>query len=134
LQPVDGASGAPQLKGIPGQPGTVSRQNSSTSTPANPDHNLRQYLARIRIGESTDGTNWKPNPKTGAYGIYQFTPESRNTLMQRTGLDGWTRDRAGAAQAAVEWIKIIGAEENVDLMAAIQRGDFALADRVLRPL
>ncbi|MGR3279594.1 M23 family metallopeptidase, partial [Acaryochloris marina NIES-2412] len=34
----------------------------------------------------------------------------------------------------VEWIKIIGAEENVDLMAAIQRGDFALADQVLSPL
>ncbi|KAI9129597.1 D-alanyl-D-alanine carboxypeptidase family protein [Acaryochloris sp. CCMEE 5410] len=109
-------------------------QSQGTSTPADPDHNLRQYLARIRIGESTDGTNWKPNSQTGAYGIYQFTPESRQSLLQRTGIDGWTRDRAVAAQAAVEWIKIIGAEENVDLMAAIQRGDFALADRVLSPL
>ncbi|WP_041661127.1 D-alanyl-D-alanine carboxypeptidase family protein [Acaryochloris marina] len=109
-------------------------QGSSThSAPADPDHNLRQYLARIRIGESTDGTNWRPNPKTGAYGIYQFTPESRQSLLQRTGLDGWTRDRAVAAQAAVEWIKIIGAEKNVDLIGAIQRGNFALADRVLSP-
>ena len=134
LQPVDGATGAPQLKGIPGQSGAVSRQGNSASTPADPDHNLQQYLARIRIGESTDGTNWKPNSQTGAYGIYQFTPESRQSLLQRTGIDGWTRDRAVAAQAAVEWIKIIGAEQNVDLMAAIRRGDFALADRVLSPL
>ncbi|MGR3280493.1 hypothetical protein ACSYAD_36175, partial [Acaryochloris marina NIES-2412] len=100
FQPIDGATGAPQLKGIPGQPGSVSRQGSTTSTPADPDHNLRQYLARIRIGESTDGTNWKPNSQTGAYGIYQFTPESRQSLLQRTGIDGWTRDRAVAAQAA----------------------------------
>ncbi|KAI9129750.1 D-alanyl-D-alanine carboxypeptidase family protein [Acaryochloris sp. CCMEE 5410] len=111
-----------------------SQGTSTPATPADPDHNLRQYLARIRIGESSDGTNWKPNSQTGAYGIYQFTPESRQSLLQRTGIDGWTRDRAVAAQAAVEWIKIIGAEENVDLMAAIERGDFALADRVLSPL
>ena len=133
IQPIDGSTNAPKLTGIPGQPGAVSRQGSTASTPADPEHNLRQYLARIRIGESTDGTNWKPSSQTGAYGIYQFTPESRQSLLQRTGIDGWTRDRAVAAQAAVEWIKIIGAEENVDLMAAIRRGDFALADKVLSP-
>lgn len=114
-------------------PAASDGHSHSTSTHADPDHNLRQYLARIRIGESTDGTNWDPNPQTGAYGIYQFTPGSRKTLLQRTGIDGWTRDRAIAAQAAVEWIKIIGAEQGVDLMAAIQQGDFALADRVLSP-
>ncbi|WP_262562573.1 hypothetical protein [Acaryochloris sp. CCMEE 5410] len=60
--------------------------------------------------------------------------QSLGSLFCKEQIDGWTRDRAVAAQAAVEWIKIIGAEENVDLMAAIERGDFALADRVLSPL
>jgi LAS superfamily LD-carboxypeptidase LdcB len=105
--------------------------NHGTSTPADPDHNLKQYLARIAAGESTGGTNWNPNAETGAYGIYQFTPETRTTVLERTGLDGWSRDPSIAAQAAVEWIKIIGAEKGVDLIAAIQQGDFALADRVL---
>ncbi|NJM68469.1 MAG: hypothetical protein HC851_23805, partial [Acaryochloris sp. RU_4_1] len=117
------------------QPGADGAQVASTSgTPVaskGPDHNLRQYLARIAAGESTGGTNWNPNPSTGAYGIYQFTPESRATLLQLTGLDGWSRDRATADQAAVAWIQIIGNEEGVDLLGAIQQGDFATADQVL---
>jgi LAS superfamily LD-carboxypeptidase LdcB len=95
------------------------------------NQNLTQYLGRLSAGESANNTILGPNPKTGAYGEYQFTPETRATILQRTGLDGWSTDKATRDKAALYWIQVIGQEKGVDLIGAIKQGDFATADSVL---
>lgn len=108
-------------------------QHIAPATSNQADQNLRQYLKRIAAGESTGGTDWRQHPDTGAYGVYQFTPESRATMLQRTGIDPWSKDRATADKAAVFWIQMIGGEQGVDLLGTIQKGDFAKADQILSP-
>lgn len=93
--------------------------------------NLQRYLARISIGESSGGRNLGPNPETGAYHEYQFTPESRESMVRRHQLDPWSNNKAMRDRAALKWIELIGQEERVDLLKAIQQGNFQLADRVL---
>jgi len=93
--------------------------------------NTQRYLARIAAGESSSGRRIGPNPQTGAKGEYQFTPESRATMIGRYGLDPWSQRKQVRDKAALVWIGVIGKEEGVDLLGAIQRGDFRLADRVL---
>ncbi|NJR56484.1 MAG: M15 family metallopeptidase, partial [Acaryochloris sp. CRU_2_0] len=67
---------------------------TETSTPSGPEHNLRQYLARIALGESNGGSNIGPHPKTAAYGEYQFIPSTRDTILERYGLDAWSENKA----------------------------------------
>lgn len=96
--------------------------------------NLQRYLARISIGESAGGRILGPNRVTGAFHEYQFTPESRQTLVDRHGLDPWSDNKAMRDRAALKWIDLIGQEKGVNLLQAIQQGNFQLADRVLSPL
>ncbi|NJK30725.1 MAG: peptidoglycan DD-metalloendopeptidase family protein, partial [Acaryochloris sp. SU_5_25] len=98
-------------------------------------HRARQYLARIARGETDNGTNVGDRATAesvnGPYGIYQFKYSSRNSLLQRQGIDAWSADPEEQAQAAWAWIQIIGNEEGVDLHQAIAAGDFETADQVL---
>jgi murein DD-endopeptidase MepM/ murein hydrolase activator NlpD len=98
-------------------------------------HRARQYLARIALGETDNGTNVGDRATAesvnGPYGIYQFKSSSRNSLLQLRGLDAWSADPEEQAQAAWAWIQIIGNEEGVDLHQTIASGDFATADQVL---
>lgn len=136
LQPIDGSSGAPQLTGIPGQPGAVSSQQGSTaSKPSDPQHHLRQYLARIALGESSGGTDIDAHPDTGAYGEYQFIPETRKTILDRYGLDAWSTNKAERDQAAVALIQAFGDQIGTDIIGLIEAGEFAAADVLLgRPV
>ena len=115
--------------------GTAAAQVTFNPPPVNPtatgNQNLTQYLARISVGESSSGANIGPNPETGAYGEYQMTPETRATVLQRTGLDGWSTDKTTRDKAALAWISMYGQEKGVDLISAIKSGNFTLADQVL---
>jgi cell wall-associated NlpC family hydrolase len=94
--------------------------------------NLQRYLARIAAGESSGGTNIGPNPSTGAYGRYQFTPSTRNLLLnQKPGADPWSPDQAIAGKAALNWIELYGREKGVDILGLIKNGNFAKADELL---
>lgn len=93
--------------------------------------NLQRYLARIAVGESSGGRNLGPNPETGAYGEYQFIRESRDTMIRRYGIDPWSTNKAVRDQAALKWIELYGQEKGVNILSAIQKGNFQLADRVL---
>jgi murein DD-endopeptidase MepM/ murein hydrolase activator NlpD/uncharacterized protein (DUF433 family) len=94
--------------------------------------NLQRYLARIAAGESGGGRDLGPNPDTGAYGEYQFTPSSRQLLMSRyPDLDPWSRDKTVRDKAALAWIDLYGKEKGVKVLSAIFRGDFSTADRIL---
>jgi murein DD-endopeptidase MepM/ murein hydrolase activator NlpD len=93
--------------------------------------NLQRYLARIAAGESAGGRNIGPNPETGAYGEYQFIRESRDTMIREYGIDPWSTNKAVRDKAALKWIELYGQEKRVNILGAIQKGDFQLADRVL---
>lgn len=107
----------------------------SSSPQPNPtaigNQNLAKYLNRISIGESSGGTNIGPHPQTGAYGEYQFIASTRNIVLQRTGLDAWSTNKATRDKAAIAWIQMYGQEKGVDLIGAIRNGDFELVDKVL---
>lgn len=104
---------------------------STSSTPADPDHNLRQYLARIALGESNGGTNIGPNPETAAYGEYQFIPETRNTILERYGIDAWSENKAERDRAAIALIQDYGKEVGTDIIGLIEAGEFEQADQLL---
>lgn len=131
IRPIDGAIGAPRLDGIPGQPDAVSSQGSTASTPADPDHNVRQYLARISRGESTRGVNDFQRKDTGAKGEYQFIPKTRRTILDRHGVDAWSPNKAERDQAVLALIRDFSQETGEPIMDYIRSGDFAAADRVL---
>jgi len=117
------ASTAPQLVASKGKlpPATNAAQQ-----------NLQRYLARIAAGESSGGRNMGPNPDTGARGEYQFTLESRQSIMNRyPPLDPWSQNKQMRDKAAVAWIGLYSRERGVDILGAIQQGNFQLADRML---
>jgi hypothetical protein len=73
-----------------------------------------------------------PNPQTGAKGEYQFTPESRESIMRHfPSSDPWSHNKQVRDKAALAWIDLYGKEQGVNILGAIQRGNFQLADRVL---
>lgn len=131
LQPVTGESGAPRLQGIPGRPGAVSSQGSTATKPSDPQHRLRQYLARIALGESSGGTDIDAHPNTGAYGEYQFIPETRKIILDRYGLDAWSTNKAERDQAAVALIQAFSDEVGTDIIGLIEAGEFEQADQLL---
>lgn len=95
-------------------------------------HNLQRYLDRIAAGESSGGSNIGPNPSTGAYGRYQFTPSTRQLLLnQKPGADPWSTDQAIAGKAALNWIELYGREKGVDILGLIKNGNFVKADELL---
>lgn len=107
-------------------------QNTLESMTDAPGENLKTYLARIAAGESGGGRNIGPNPSTGAYGEYQFTPSSRQLLMSRyPELDPWSTDKAVRDRSAVKWIELYGQERGIDIVDTIEKGDFETADHVL---
>jgi len=94
--------------------------------------NTHRYLARIAVGESSGGRNMGPNPDTGARGEYQFTLESRQSIMNRyPHLDPWSQNKQMRDNSAVAWIGLYARERGVDILGAIQQGNFQLADRML---
>jgi len=93
--------------------------------------NTQRYLARIAAGESSSGRRIGPNPQTGARGEYQFTPESRTTMIKDYGLDPWSHNKQVRDKAALVWIDLYGKEKQVNILGEIQRGNFQLADQVL---
>ena len=121
-------------------PATTASVNPPTESPAKvapggndaTQENLQRYLARIAVGESAGGSNIGPNPQTGAYGEYQFTPGSRQLLMkQYPDFDPWSTDKRVRDRAAIKWIELYGQERGVDIIGTIQKGDFGMADKVL---
>ena len=109
-----------------------SAQRSSAPAVDRSSQNLQRYLARIAAGESSGGTNIGPNPSTGAYGRYQFTPSSRQLLLnQKPGADPWSTDQAIAGKAALNWVELYGREKGVDILGLIKNGNFAKADELL---
>jgi murein DD-endopeptidase MepM/ murein hydrolase activator NlpD len=86
---------------------------------------MQLYLARIAEGESSGGINLGPN-SIGAYGKYQFIPTTRQSVLLKYGHDAWNPSQWD--QAAVDLINDVGGQK---LIAAINTGDFAYADRVL---
>ncbi|WP_261892449.1 M23 family metallopeptidase [Acaryochloris marina] len=131
LQAIDGSTNAPRLDGIPGRPGAVSSQGSSATKPSDPQHRLRQYLARIALGESSGGTDIDAHPNTGAYGEYQFIPETRQIILDRYGLDAWSTNKVERDQAAVALIQAFGDEIGTDILGLIEAGEFEQADQLL---
>ena len=122
----------PAYTQIPQEHSHSHSHSPESSPPDETNQNLKQYLARITAGESGGGTNIGPNPQTGAYGEYQFTPGSRQLLMSRhPDLDPWSTNKAVRDRAAVKWIELYGQERGVDIIGTIQKGDFATADKVL---
>lgn len=103
----------------------------NTSTPSDPQHNLRQYLARIALGESSGGADIDAHPNTGAYGEYQFIPETRRIILERYGLDAWSMNKAERDQAAVALIQAFGDEIGTDILGLIEAGEFEQADQLL---
>jgi hypothetical protein len=94
--------------------------------------NLYQYLARIAAGESAGGTNIGPNPETGAFGEYQFTPDTRRLLMNKApNLDPWSKSKGTRDQAALKWIELYGQEIGTDILALIKKGEFEAVDKLL---
>jgi TP901 family phage tail tape measure protein len=94
--------------------------------------NQYQYLARIAAGESASGKNIGPNPQTGAYGEYQFTPETRKLLMNRApNLDPWSKSKGTRDQAALKWIELYGQEIGTDILSMIRKGEFEAVDKLL---
>jgi TP901 family phage tail tape measure protein len=94
--------------------------------------NQYQYLARIAQGESSGGKNIGPNPETGAYGEYQFTPETRKLLMnQAPNLDPWSKTQGTRDQSALKWIELYGQEIGVDIVTMIRKGEFEAVDKLL---
>ena len=95
--------------------------------------NIRQYLARIAAGESGGGTNIGAPPTGDApYGEYQFRGSTRQLVLnQYPGLDAFSPDKATHDKAAIAWIGMYGNELGTNILASIQQGDFASADRAL---
>jgi murein DD-endopeptidase MepM/ murein hydrolase activator NlpD len=93
--------------------------------------NLARYLARIAAGESSGGRNIGPNPQTGARGEYQFIRTTRDSILSRHGIDAWSPNKQIRDRAALKLIEVYGREKGVNILGAIQQGNFRLADRVL---
>jgi TP901 family phage tail tape measure protein len=99
---------------------------------AQAQRNQYQYLARIAEGESSGGKNIGPNPQTGAYGEYQFTPDTRSLLMkQAPNLDPWSKNKGTRDQSALKWIELYGQEIGVDILTMIRKGEFEAVDKLL---
>jgi murein DD-endopeptidase MepM/ murein hydrolase activator NlpD len=100
-----------------------------------PQSNIKQYLARIAAGESSGGVNLGAVPASGSdapYGEYQFKGSTRQAVLaQYPDLDAWSQDKAVRDKATLAWIGLYGNEINVDILGAIQKGDFAAADKAL---
>jgi TP901 family phage tail tape measure protein len=110
----------------------IKKDLAAQTNAAQAQRNQYQYLARIAEGESAGGKNLGPNPQTGAYGEYQFTPSSRKLLQnQAPGLDPWSKSKAARDAAALKWIELYGKEKGTDLLALIRKGDFETADKIL---
>jgi hypothetical protein len=88
--------------------------------------NISQYLRRIAVGESGEGQNTY-NPDGGATGDYQFIPSTRASIKSKYGVDAWSSDKSEQKKAAIALIKDVSPQA----YEAIQRGDFATADRLL---
>jgi murein DD-endopeptidase MepM/ murein hydrolase activator NlpD len=112
---------------------TVVASNGGSS--AAPSNNQRQYLARIAAGESSGGSNIGAPPSSGSdapYGEYQFRGSTRQAVLnQYPNLDAWSPDKSVRDKAALAWIGMYGNEIGVDILGAIQKGDFTTADRAL---
>ena len=132
-----GSTLAPNLAALKNVPGISNTPQQSGSAPRknDPQHNVKQYLARIALGESSGGTNIGPNEDTGAYGEYQFIPETRRTILNRYGVDAWSTNKAERDQATLALIDAFGQQIGTDIMGLIEAGDFAAADVLLgRPV
>ena len=104
---------------------------TATKTAVGNDHkegeaNLKQYLNRIALGESSLGKNLGPN-SLGARGWYGFMPPSRQYVLSKTGLDAWSNDPKQHESAALYWIKT----QFPTAYKAIIAGDYAKADKIL---
>jgi hypothetical protein len=97
--------------------------------------NMAQYLRRIAAGESSEGANIGSYPGPGSdapYGEYQFRRSTRALLQnRRPDLDPWSSNKSERDKAAIAWIEMYGQEVGVDIVGAINRGDFETADRLL---
>ncbi|MGR3277094.1 D-alanyl-D-alanine carboxypeptidase family protein [Acaryochloris marina NIES-2412] len=132
-----GATLAPNLTGLKNVPGISNTPQQAGSAPKknDPQRNIRQYLARIALGESSGGTDLGPHPDTGAYGEYQFIPETRRTILNRYGVDAWSTSKAERDQATLALIRDFSGQVGADIMGLIEAGDFAAADVLLgRPV
>lgn len=87
--------------------------------------NIKRYLDRIALGESTGGTN-NGASSAGALGKYQFIPTTRALILEKYGYDGL--NPAQWDNASIALIKEVGGQQTLNRIAA---GDFAYADAVL---
>lgn len=101
-------------------------QRTAAVAGSSPEDNLAQYLRRISAGESSEGQNTY-NPNGGATGDYQFIPSTRASIKAKYGYDAWSADKEEQKAAAIALIKDVSPQA----YEAIQRGDFATADRLL---
>lgn len=89
-----------------------------------------RYLARIAYGEQDPrdplGAVGRAD-NMGSIGKYQFIPSTRQEAMRVTGLDPWSKDHDTQDRATILYIKA----KHPKAYQAIQRGDFAAADREL---
>ncbi|UJB73382.1 D-alanyl-D-alanine carboxypeptidase family protein (plasmid) [Acaryochloris sp. 'Moss Beach'] len=132
-----GSTLAPNLTGLKNVPGisNTSQQAGSAPKKNDPQRNIRQYLARIALGESSGGTDLGPHPDTGAYGEYQFIPETRRAILNRYGVDAWSTNKAERDQATLALIRDFSGQVGTDIMGLIEAGNFAAADVLLgRPV
>lgn len=132
-----GSTLAPNLTALKNVPGisNTSQQSGLAPTQNDPQHNVKQYLARIALGESSGGTNIGPNPYTGAYSEYQFIPETRQSILNLYGVDAWSTNKAERDQAALALIDAFSQQIGTDIQGLIEAGDFAAADVLLgRPV
>ena len=88
--------------------------------------NVRAYLNGILRGEADPGSIMDgKNPKSTAYGPYQFLEGTRKEIMDKYGVDAYSDDFEEASLAAIALIKRAGG------MKSVANGEFDTADQKL---
>jgi murein DD-endopeptidase MepM/ murein hydrolase activator NlpD len=125
--PINAAAYAPAFgtAGGCGSSGNAAPAPSSSPNAPISQQNLKRYLDRIALGESSGGLNLGPN-YLGAYGKYAFIPATRASILSKYGYDGW--EPAQWDNASIALIKDVGGQKTLDLIA---QGNFGYADTVL---
>ena len=110
-----------------GSPGSI-RQSSTLQIPNIISGSILPALPWVN---RRGGRILTSHPDTGAYGEYQFIPETRQVILERYGLDAWSTNKAERDQATVALIQAFGDEVGTDIIGLIEAGEFEQADQLL---
>jgi tape measure domain-containing protein len=97
--------------------------------PVSEQKNIARYAARVGDLESDNRID-AYNEKTGARGKFQFLPSTRDEIMRQGSPDPWSNNEVDQINAFWFYIQ----KRSPEAAAAIRRGDWATADRLLNKL